>query len=281
MPSESAYKIYVYLPELDDTEYVDDIRAEAHIARNAGFNVCLIVDYHVQDPWHGPPPHLDIHADGSQSLTKDRGRRQKGLGLAPFGWKEGWLWARARIANLLRVVQPEYLQQAIDHNVRIGWGFADGIKEHWSYNDTMTIFNDAANDANWAGTFVVSSYKTSMYKARKLWSRTMWWKELGDNELGDGPPPPPPPSDTCESDLAQCLVLNDNCEEYVDLLKADIEELRQETSYLTSEVIRLQQALEECSEGACEECPDYLTEEKFDEYLRVFNDLVGKLFGWM
>lgn len=145
---ETAVRYFVHLPSLGNDRYVNGLIADAAEEQRP---ICLVFNYHLISPYHGRPPHL---LDDGGIYTRDG----RGYGLAPFGWTRGWVWARERIEHVLEAINPAYMQQGVEPDVRNGWGWHTEPRYH--YNDTMSIFKQAARLADWEGTFVVAEAPT-------------------------------------------------------------------------------------------------------------------------
>ncbi len=271
MAKHKAEVIYVHLPSVTEADYLSVIDKLVAAARLDGHKVALIMDYHVTHPYHAPPPHLDIHPNGDQTMTKDKERRKEGYGYAPFAWTEGWNKAREYIGALIRRYEPDYIQQGEASDIRNGWTIT-ADKPHWFYNDTMSIFEQAADDTGWGGIFVVEAWKTSLIAARKKFgaNRVIWVDELEDVIVG----PTKPPEDDCEDELV-------SCEESLEVqhklfLQSDEarEQLANDLWLCQNENLALRKALEECNEDGCEPCPEC---EDCDEKYQGLEDSLADL----
>lgn len=273
-----AEVIFVHLPSTRHRSYMDGIGQLVARARREGHKLALLIDYHVQDPYHGVPPHIDVKND-TQFLTKDKKRRDAGLGYAPFAWVDGWNWARGQIRMLMETFNPDFIQQGESNALRNGWAITAG-KPHWFYNDTMTIFKQAADDTGWNGTYVVEGWKTSLVKAREYFGRdnVIWHGDLEDVIIDDTPPPPP--VDDCNGELADAKDEIVALEQYVEELSEDLAIAETANMEYAAQLNSCHAALVECQESPCVcDCED--CDEKYQGLQDSLDDLLDILWAFI
>lgn len=168
MPTRDIYPIYVFLPDMfgpDAGSILQEAAILSDAARGGGLKVGVIFDYFMRDPYHSAPPHVN-GADGS--IYSDKRRRDLGRGYYPFSWRPGWGLAVDAIGNVLKVARPDFIQQGINAD-DINWKTAlSKDKLYLGYNDTMGLFNQGTDAAQWDRTYVVSGfYNKSLPKARQ------------------------------------------------------------------------------------------------------------------
>lgn len=202
MPTLDIYPIYIFLPDMfgpDSGSILQESVILADAARGAGLKVGVIFDYFMRDPYHSRPPHCD--EDGS--ISGSRNRRNQGKGYYPFSWRPGWGLAVEEIGTMIRATKPDFVQQGVNSD-EINWTTVLSTdKLYLGYNDTMGLFNQGTDLAEWHGTYVVSGfYSKSLRKAREKFGSAMrddeflarCTLELPDDGGGD-PVDPPVPTD--------------------------------------------------------------------------------------
>jgi hypothetical protein len=157
----------------DDANYVAAKVDEANMARKLGLDVYLLIDYFVEQPYHGPPPHHNL--DGANSyprsgptywgfgdvtLTKRHLGRHDAFGYMHFAWGDGWRWGAEAVRTLVDEIRPDYVQQGNDPETLHGWDYYKPGAGPVVYNDTMGVFRDGIHRTDWDGVFVVSAWKS-------------------------------------------------------------------------------------------------------------------------
>jgi hypothetical protein len=127
-----------------DESAVEDLAEEIADVRDAGSDLCLEFDWHVLEPYHGRPPHLD-------NLVNKRNRPPVGFGYAPFGWRDGWNFAKDQMASLMLAFKPEAVLYGRDPHIHNGWGFLNDQRDPAvaAYNDTMGILREALEESGY------------------------------------------------------------------------------------------------------------------------------------
>jgi hypothetical protein len=130
--------IFVHAPSLAKKKYYNEIIEKCDDVTERDDEIMLIIDWHVQDPYHGRPPHI-----GENGKLIDKG--DSGFGYAPFGWKRGWIWMQNRMEDLLVTAGPHAIQYGVDPSTRVGWGFLNDLRDPTlaAYNDTFGILVEA------------------------------------------------------------------------------------------------------------------------------------------
>ena len=188
------------LPKAANKDYLEEMQRKITAIRGRSLKVMLCIDYHVRDPYHGPPPQM--------TLPKDKWG-DSCLGLAPFPWKRGWQWARSRIFDVADWYDPDFIQMTERPDVRKGWGF--GPKPEAGFKDAMRIYQQGLiEDAGWSGGFVIphtpiipAMEREGMKKASRKWGSDHGVKMPAFSDVvkessfnwvvavpGDGPPDP-------------------------------------------------------------------------------------------
>lgn len=229
--TRDIYPIFVYLPDLFTGSRKDLLAGWKMLAegvRERGLDVGMVVDYFVQDPYHGCPPHID---PTTGEKWKDKKRQEEGLGYYPFGWVKGWVEAENALVELIDTIKPDYIQQGINAS-ELNWKYTlPTDKLYYGYNDTMGMFRQAADRTDWKGTYVVSAwYNHTLKKARDRFGSALTDSDFIDRCTLELPPPPddeetpPPPSDVSLEDRVQLLEIV--VAKVVSLLATIKEELR-------------------------------------------------------
>lgn len=221
MPDRTTYAIMVSLPETvleseranyrsyasDFTRLVDQkklysAKLLAEEARARGLKVAIIFDYFKSNPYHGKPPHVSPE-DGT--IVKSTTARGYGLGYLPFAWVDGWNYARTAVYMYVQAINPDFIQQGVDHSTMNWYSEVFPEKPHWGYNDVMGMFAEGIRKTDWTGTYVVSAYyNNTLRKAGDLFGAAMRDKDLLEIitfDLGGTIPPveePPPVDDSVE-----------------------------------------------------------------------------------
>lgn len=208
--------IQTHMTLADDRQEVERLRRLSQRANVLGKDVYLLIDYFVQNPYHGPPPHHGIAAAKNYPLVlpaahyewkqfrNPRGRHQA-YGYMHFAWTEGWQWGEEAVAELIRHARPRYIQQADNPEYLDGWDYYAPNGGPPTYNDTMGVFDGGYSKVGFDGVHVVSGFKSrSLSHARGRFgpSRAAWkgdfefakmtYKEpdVPDDDPVDGPDNP-------------------------------------------------------------------------------------------
>jgi hypothetical protein len=204
---KDTYPIFIRLPDMfTGNRDLELTKASmlADAAREKGFDVAVIIDYFMTDPYHGCPPHVNPLTG---NIVKNKRSRAAGLGYYPFSWREGWVKAQTAVANIIDVIRPDYLQQGVNAT-ELNWKYVlPTNKLYWGYNDVMGLFMHARNEmGGWEGTYVVSGwYNHTLKKAREIFGSAITDEDLINRCTLDLPPDdidddddgavPPPPVD--------------------------------------------------------------------------------------